>query len=257
MPLFSIINLFTALNNWLGLIIGNSRLHWGYFQEDKITQTWNTSQAESLEQLPHILDKTLYSYLKAQIPLYIASVVPSATKMYLSFSQTTIINPKIIPLQDIYPTMGVDRILALWGAGTNYGFPCLVIDSGTALTFTGADEDKKLIGGAILPGVRLQLETLFFNTARLPKIEIISEITPRWAKNTPLAIQSGIIYTLIASIRDFTEDWLNKYPQSKVILTGGDALLLFQYLEVIFPDISSRITMDANLIFLGMQKIHS
>ncbi|WP_308253218.1 pantothenate kinase [Geminocystis sp. GBBB08] len=242
------------MNNWLGLIIGNSRLHWCYFQDEKIQQTWNTSQAESLAELPHILDKTLYSYLKAQIPLYIASVVPSVTKIYLSLPQTTIINPNILPLQDIYSTMGVDRILALWGAGCTYGFPCLVIDSGTALTFTGADEDKKLIGGAILPGVKLQLQTLFFNTAALPEVEIIREIIPRWAKNTPCAIQSGVIYTLIATIGDFSQDWLTKYPESNIILTGGDALLLFQYLEVILPDISNKIVLNSHLIFLGIQK---
>lgn len=216
--------------------------------------TWNTSQAESLAELSHILDNTLYSYLKAQIPLYIASVVPSATKIYLSLAQAIIIDPKIIPLQDIYPTMGVDRILALWGAGCIYGFPCLVIDSGTALTFTGADDHKQLIGGAILAGVRLQLQTLFFNTAALPEIEISSEIPPRWAKNTALAIQSGVIYTLISSIQDFTKDWLSKYPQSKVILTGGDALLLFEYLKIIFPEMSYKITVDSNLIFLGIQE---
>lgn len=236
------------------MIIGNSRLHWCYFDGEKIQQIWNTSQAQSLAELCHILDNTLYSHLTAQIPLYIASVVPSATKIYLCLPQATIINPKIIPLQDIYSTMGIDRILALWGAGCNYGFPCLVIDSGTALTFTGADEKQKLIGGAILPGVRLQLQTLFFNTAALPEIEIMGEIIPRWAKNTPSAIQSGVIYTLMAGIRDFSQDWLNQYPQSKVILTGGDASLLFQYLKVIFPDISNKIIVDVNLIFLGMQK---
>jgi type III pantothenate kinase len=242
------------LNNWLGLIIGNSRLHWCYFEEDKIQQTWNTLQAESLAELPNLLDNSLNSYLKAQIPLYIASVVPSATKIYFSLPQTIIINPQIIPLLDIYSTMGVDRILTLWGAGCNYGFPCLVIDSGTALTFTGVNENKKLIGGAILPGVRLQLQTLFFNTAALPEIQIIGDIIPRWAKNTPSAIQSGVIYTIIATIRDFTQDWLSQYPQSKVILTGGDALLLFQYLQAIFPEISHQIIVDSNLIFLGIQK---
>jgi len=83
---------------------------------------------------------------------------------------------------------------------------------------------------------------------------MISEITPRWAKNTSSAIQSGIIYTVIASLRDFSEDWLQKYPQSQVILTGGDALLLNQYLEEIFPDINKQIKVDTNLIFLGIKE---
>jgi type III pantothenate kinase len=242
------------LKNWLGLIIGNSRLHWCYFEDEKMCQTWNTPQVDSLRELPLVVDRTLYSYLKEKIPLYIASVVPSATKIYLSLSQTRIIDPTVIPLLDIYSTMGVDRILTLWGAGCNYGFPCLVIDSGTALTFTGADENKKLIGGAILPGVRLQLQTLFFNTAALPEIEIIQEITPRWAKNTPSAIQSGVIYSIVAGIKDFCQDWWQQYPQSQVILTGGDAVLLGEYLQVISPEIRNQINVNTNLIFLGIQE---
>ncbi|MGI0482228.1 pantothenate kinase [Geminocystis sp. CENA526] len=242
------------MKNWLGLIIGNSRLHWCYFEDDTICGTWNTPQVESLGELPLVVDRTLHSYIAKKIPLYIASVVPSATKIYLSLSQTRIINPKAIPLQDVYVTMGVDRILTLWGAGCHYGFPCLVVDSGTALTFTGADGDKKLVGGAILPGVRLQLQTLFFNTAALPEIEIIEEITPRWAKNTPSAIQSGVIYSIVSGIKDFSQDWLRQYPDSKIILTGGDAVLLGQYLDAIFPEITDKIIVNTDLIFLGIKE---
>jgi type III pantothenate kinase len=149
--------------------------------------------------------------------------------------------------------MGIDRILALWGGGCRYGFPCLVIDSGTALTFTGADAQQNVIGGAILPGVRLQLQSLFFNTASLPEIDIISDMTPRWANNTPCAIQSGVIYTIVAGIKDFSRDWLSKYPNSQVILTGGDALLLSEYIKTLEPDLSDRFIVDSNLIFFAME----
>lgn len=239
--------------NWLGLMIGNSRLHWSYFQGKELQKTWNTFQADSLSELAQVIDPELKSYLCAKMPLYVASVVPSATKLYFPLPQTRIIDCRLIPLENVYSTMGVDRILALWGGGCKYGFPCLVIDSGTALTFTGADEEKNLIGGAILPGVRLQLKSLFFNTASLPEIEMISQMTPRWANNTPCAIQSGVIYTIVAGIKDFTQDWLQKYPQSQIILTGGDAILLSEYVQHLYPDFSDRFIVDSNLIFYGME----
>ena len=234
-------------------MIGNSRLHWSYFQGKELKQTWNTSQADSLSELAQVVSEELKRYLCSKLPLYVASVVPSATKIYLSLSQARIIDSNLIPLKKVYPTMGIDRVLALWGGGCRYGFPCLVIDSGTALTFTGADEDCNVIGGAILPGVRLQLKSLFFNTASLPEIEIISHMTPRWANNTPCAIQSGVIYTIVAGIKDFTQDWLQKYPHSQVILTGGDALLLSEYVKYLYPDFSDRLIVDSNLIFYGME----
>lgn len=239
---------------WLALMIGNSRLHWAYFVGNDLQQTWNTLKGESLRELREILPSPLLDYFNAQIPLVVASVVPSATRFYLQLPQTEIINPRSLPLMGVYSTMGVDRILALWGGGCRYGFPILVIDSGTALTVTGADSQYKLIGGAILPGVKLQMETLFFNTAALPEIEVLDHITPRWALDTPSAINSGILYTLIGGIRDFVNDWLYQYPQSSIVLTGGDTLLLHQYLRHVDPFLADKIKVDADLIFYGMQQ---
>ena len=239
--------------SWLGLMIGNSRLHWSYFREGQLEQTWNTLKISSMKELERVVDCELASYLEQEIPLYIASVVPSATAIYLQLPQARIINAHKTNISGIYPTMGVDRILALSGAGYRYQFPCLVIDSGTALTFTGANRKPELIGGAILPGVKLQLQSLFFNTAALPEIEIVGDLTPRWAMNTPAAIQSGVIYTIISSIRDFSENWWQQFPGSAVILTGGDALLLAKYLGQVFPIISQKVIVDPNLIFWGMQ----
>ena len=242
---------------WLGLMIGNSRLHWSYLSNDKLVKTWNTSQVSSLTELPKVIDDQLKKLLLSKIPLYVASVVPSATKIYLPLPQTHIINCNLIPLENVYPTMGIDRILAVWGAGCYYGFPCLVIDSGTALTLTGADPQAKVIGGAILPGVRLQLQSLFFNTASLPEIEVICGETPRWANDTPHAIQSGVIHTIVSGIKDFSLDWLSRFPESKVILTGGDARLLSDYLNKLYPEHNDRFLVDANLIFRGMQQYYN
>lgn len=241
------------LNRWLGLVIGNSRLHWAYFADNQLQQTWNTLQVEKLADLPSVVDSQLNSYLVEKIPLYIASVVPSATKIYLSLPQTKIIDTSKIPLYQVYPTMGCDRILALWGAGLVYGFPCLVVDSGTALTFSGADEKQNFVGGAILPGVRLQLQSLFFYTASLPEVEIMGDIIPRWTNSTPEAIQSGVIYTIIAGIKDFSLHWLERYPHSNIIFTGGDAVILSRYFRAIYPDFENSIKVNTDLIFSGME----
>lgn len=49
----------------------------------------------------------------------------------------------------------------------------LVIDAGTALTFTAADADQRLVGGAILPGLGLQRSSLAQKTATLPRVELL------------------------------------------------------------------------------------
>jgi type III pantothenate kinase len=238
-------------------MIGNSRLHWGYFCGENLQQTWHISHLKTKEDLDNLLPPQLNSLFKQTLSLYIASVVPSQTQFYLNLPQTIIINKKDIPLKGIYNTIGIDRLLALWGAGYKYGFPCLVIDGGTALTFTGANQNQELVGGAILPGVKLQLKSLAINTAALPNTKLTPILPSRWAKNTPDAIRSGVIYTIIAGIKNFIEDWQNQFPHSNIFLTGGDAFTLKAYLDSEFNDFANQIIVDSDLIFYGMRSLIS
>jgi type III pantothenate kinase len=158
----------------------------------------------------------------------------------------------------MYPTLGIDRALALWGAGQTWGFPILVIDAGTAITFTCADANRCLIGGAILPGLGLQLATLNQKTEQLPFVEPqnLASLPPRFALNTSEAIQSGIIYTLLAGIKDFIEAWWRLFPHSKIAIKGGDRTLLVNYLQSLHPEIAAHLIVESNLIFWGIQKIN-
>ncbi|HBE19336.1 MAG TPA: pantothenate kinase [Cyanobacteria bacterium UBA11149] len=255
------------LNNWLALIIGNSRLHWAWFMGTNLQETWDTNhlpaeiidlliQGRASSILPgELLPSVLVSNLESQIPLYIASVVPAQTKLWKTYPQTKIITLDSIPLLGLYPTLGIDRALALLGGGETYGYPILVIDGGTALTFTGADGNRNLIGGAILPGLRLQLESLSQGTGLLPAISLPTNLPPRWAKETTTAIASGVLYTVLAGIRDFISDWYYQFPESKMAITGGDANWLLTYLEIEYPEIWHRLTADSRLIFFGIESI--
>ena len=238
---------------WLALIIGNSRLHWGLFNRETLTQSWDTNYLSTPS--PHLpIPPSPCPPLCPSPPVFIASVVPSQTKIWQNYPQTNFITLNQIPLKNLYPTLGIDRALALLGAGETWGFPILVIDTGTALTFTGADNDRNLIGGAILPGLGLQLATLTQKTGQLPKVELPQQLPQRFAVNTPESIQSGIIYTIIAGIKDFIEAWWFDYPESKIVITGGDRTLLFNYLKSQYPDIAERIIVEQNLILWGIQK---
>jgi type III pantothenate kinase len=247
---------------WLALAIGNSRLHWALFQEDNLQASWDSEHllepVTTLELLQQIFPDSLgdRSYLSFQdLPLYIASVVPKQTNLWQKYASSSVFSVKDIPLSGIYPTMGIDRALALWGAIEVWGHPCLVIDAGTALTFTGARSDRALVGGAILPGLTLQLKSLQQKTAALPKIKLPEKLPLRWTIETSEAIASGVIYTAIASIKDFIDDWLEQFPNSKIILTGGDANLIASYLQAENLDIAQKVSLDRNLIFWGMRSL--
>jgi type III pantothenate kinase len=156
----------------------------------------------------------------------------------------------------MYSTLGLDRAIALYGAGTTYGWPILAIDGGTALTITGADATQVLIGGAILPGLGLQMRSLHEGTARLPLVALPTELPILWAKETETAIQSGIVWTAIAGLNAIIEQWCHSYPNSKVVLTGGDAMALNTYFKQWRSSYSNQwshlLKVDSHLVFRGL-----
>lgn len=248
-----------VLRDWLALTIGNSRLHWAWFQGKSLVKTSHSKHlSQTVENLPKYLkDVTQFPSLPKDIPIYLASVVPRQTLFWKSHPTVTEITLTQIPLRGIYPTMGIDRALALWGAVQTYGLPVLVIDAGTAITLTCTTPGPVpiLMGGAILPGLRLQLQSLHRQTAALPTVELPKQLPSRWSLNTVNAIESGVIYTVLAGLKDFISDWLEQFPGSAIALTGGDAQLLLDRFKNQFPTIARKIAIDTQLAFLGIQSV--
>ncbi|MDJ0509123.1 MAG: pantothenate kinase [Crocosphaera sp.] len=236
----------------LALVIGNSRLHWGYFINKHLENTWDTNHiSESIGlSLP---SEFLLAHIPKNLPLTVASVVPSQTKLWRGYHSINLLTLEDIPLKNIYATMGIDRALGILGAGKRYHFPCLLIDAGTALTLTGVDTYYTFRGGAILPGLKLQFESLSTQTAALPHVTWPRKLPQLWAMNTSDAIASGIIYTVLNGLRTFCEDWLRNYSESQIILTGGDALDWYNYLREQNYSWSERVRVDQNVIFSGIE----
>jgi type III pantothenate kinase len=250
-----------AVTIQIGLSIGNSRYHWAWFLNTKFQSSWDTEYLNIdryLDFLPidcrRIIDQNQSE--SDRIPIYLVSVVPSQTEIWQQFPQVKLITLADIPLFNLYPTLGIDRALTAFGAGNIYGYPILVIDGGTALTITGIDNNHRLVGGAILPGLRLQLRSLCTGTAALPEIILPPQLPPRWSDNTPGSIASGVLYTVSAGVSDFIRDWQQLFPASYIILTGGDGELLTGYLQAnLSVDLAEQIRFDRDLLFGGLSAI--
>jgi type III pantothenate kinase len=259
------------IQDWLILSIGNSRLHWAWFQDDRLLASWDTQHLDGTTIQWLVLSQFNFQKCKllpahVTLPrwtttpdLWIASVVP---QQMLSWQQYLTVRPlKLdqIPLAGKYKTLGIDRALSLWGALTHHNGPALVIDGGTALTLTAADSRKTLIGGAILPGLQTQFKALKQSTAALPHLDAKSSLPDRWATTTAEAIQSGILHTVLAGLEDFILDWLQREPNSRILFTGGDGEWLYQQLEErLSPHLlpgKPNISVDRNLLFLGAKAI--
>jgi type III pantothenate kinase len=255
--------------DWLILSIGNSRLHWAWFQNDRLAASWDSPHLDSTKIQWLVLSQFNFKGCKLLPPgidlprwtqapdLWIASVVPQQMMSWQQYLTVRSLTLDQVPLGGKYKTLGIDRALALWGAVTQYPGPALIIDGGTALTLTAANGAKTLVGGAILPGLQTQFRSLKQTTAALPELDHLGKLPDRWATNTPDAIQSGILHTVIAGLERFIQDWLIQQPSSTIVFTGGDGPWLHHYLNVRLSSslLPNAMVYDRNLIFLGAKAI--
>lgn len=250
------------MTDWLALVIGNTHWHWAWFSNDELQQVWHLPHRQAPLDLRSLkeyqLPAELLVLLLGAVEVWALSVVPKQSEYIEAYPALRWIQQ--LPLKGTYATMGLDRVVSLWGAGQRYGWPVLVMDSGTALTFTaGAEECFQ--GGAILLGVRSHLRALHNYTAALPSIEPPAHLPTRWATNTSDAMQSGVLYPLLAGIHDFIERWQHRYPDTAILFTGGDGQYLHQlyqeYLQQQNQALNNRTWFEPNLMFWGITAYRS
>jgi type III pantothenate kinase len=104
----------------------------------------------------------------------------------------------------------------------------IVVDCGTATTLDVITAEADYLGGAILPGVGISIETLASRTAKLPTVEVQRPATAL-GRSTVESIQAGVYHGQVGAIRQLLgeltrEAFAGQRPH--VIGTGGFALLL-------------------------------
>jgi pantothenate kinase type III len=118
-----------------------------------------------------------------------------------------------------YPTLGPDRAAAALAAASLGGVPSLVLDGGTATTYTCVDANGRLEGGGIVPGIGLKLRSLAGGTGALPSLrpdqvaqriqecEATRRPLPFLSSNTGDAILSGVLRETTAHAASIIELW--------------------------------------------------
>jgi type III pantothenate kinase len=120
--------------------------------------------------------------------------------------------------------VGADRIANAIGAMQHYpSRDLIIIDMGTATTLCGVTKDGDYLGGAILPGLRLGMESLRSNTAKLMEVNIEAPAHVI-GKTTHESIQSGLFYGQLGALRELIaafkqEAFADKQPM--IVGTGG------------------------------------
>jgi type III pantothenate kinase len=138
--------------------------------------------------------------------------------------------------------VGADRVCDAVAVTAIYGAPAIVVDFGTATTFSAVDSGGAFIGGAIAPGVMTASDALFSKASKLPRIDIAK---PRSVigKSTVTAMQSGIFYGFIGMVEEIVRRMKAEIASEgvKVVATGGLAGLIAKEtdaIDIVDPDIT-------------------
>lgn len=155
--------------------------------------------------------------------------------------------------------LGTDRIANAYAASKLYNErPLIVVDSGSATTFDIIDKDNKFIGGLIMPGLDMQLKSLYEKTSKLPelKLSMVDKVQTVINNDTQNSILSGVVIGHAQAIQGLITI-CEKELQSKAYIVGcgGNAILLSKYMNYRkFDIINPNLTLDGIYMIYELNK---
>lgn len=245
---------------FLAIDAGNSNVVFALFDEK--SGKW-TNQFRLETNTPKLI-----SQLGKKVPLYFlehgihtsdiksvgfSSVVPEINPIIQQFCQGYFgIEPYTIssksydslPVQSLRPNeIGTDLMCNVMAAYSKYQKPVIVVDFGTALTFTAVDAGGQILGINIVPGLKTAIKSLFTNTSKLPEVKL--EL-PESAlgKNTIHAIQSGVLYGYTGLVKGMIETIIAETKLDFTIVATGGLAAILTPLKDTFDDIDRNLTLE-------------
>lgn len=125
-------------------------------------------------------------------------------------------------------TLGTDRVAAAVWASHSAAMPCVVVDLGTALTFTALDTGGTLVGSAIAPGMYTALRAMSHAAAQLPEVRLDTPPKSVLGRTTADAIQIGSIYGTASMIDGMVTRFAEALGDTPTVLLSGSTVPLIQ-----------------------------
>ncbi|HET7265098.1 MAG TPA: type III pantothenate kinase [bacterium] len=122
--------------------------------------------------------------------------------------------------------VGADRICGTVGAYAKYGGPVIVVDLGTATTFSVVSREGDFLGGAIAPGIGISVDALAEHAAQLHRVPLEA---PRSVigRSTTTGLQAGIVFGFVGLVNDVVRRIREELGGRAVtVATGGWADLV-------------------------------
>ena len=208
--------------------IGNTNITLGVFEGKKLRTTFRmtTIQTRTSDEYGMVMCELLeHNQVKVGeiTDVIVASVVPnvmhSLTSAIIKYFNTKPIIIEAGVKTGIRVTsknprqVGADRIVDAAAVYELYGGPAIVIDYGTATTFTAC---------VIAPGIRTSAQAMWSMAAKLPEFEI-KKPKSILAQDTIACMQAGLVYGQIGQTEYIVKQMKKEFGKEniKVVATGG------------------------------------
>ena len=225
----------------LAIDVGNTNIAFGIYREDEWTNHWRLRTVP--EQMPDeyaVLFRSLFRESNIAIGgierAVMASVVPSVTDALTRMLADQLARPPLvvgpgvrtgIRIRTDNPSeVGGDLVANAVAAYTRFEQNCIVVDFGTALTFTAVAVPGDLLGVAIAPGLNSAAASLSSQTAQLPRVQLAPP-PAAIGRNTVHSIQSGVVYGYVGLVEALIRRMRAEMGGSALaIATGGLARVI-------------------------------
>lgn len=234
--------------------IGNTRIKWAMLTADALTEQsaevhadWNVDDVRARLFAPaKNIQRVIVSNVGGE---RMASLIREASRTTLRIEPEFLVaTAELAGVRNAYPepkNLGSDRWFTMIAA--HAGKPCAtcIVSVGTAMTVDGLDENGQHLGGLILPGPDLMVQSLLHNTSDIAARAAAGAIAAGiFANNTLGAVHQGAIHSLAAVVDRACESMaksLGRPPE--LLLTGGASdriLKLLQFSPRVVPDLVLR-----------------
>lgn len=249
----------------LAIDVGNTNIVMGCFDNNKILFRERVSTKLTATDLEYAVTIKTALDMNGLSPDHItgaimSSVVPTVTNTFKRAIEKycgvkpLIVGPGIktgLSIRIDNPAqLGSDLVVDAVAGIHEYTCPMVIIDMGTATTFSVIDKNRNYLGGLITTGMSVSTDALISRTSQLPRIsfDLPKKVI---GTNTVDCIKSGIMHGNAAMIDGIIERIEEEMDgKCTVIATGGLAPL-------IAPLCKTNLILDDELLLKGLMLIYN